>query len=183
MAEHLLYVVYQSWLPLSHHLKNKQKQKKTLSYLIIVRHLCSIVGNTAAWWLALPLHSKKVAGPCVFECEWLSVCLSLCDPMVIWRLVQGVNLPSPYDSWNGLQQTPTTKFFSVRSKVRLTNHVFCKKMLCVCKQPVLLILWFVCFCTDFQQNFWFLCLFCMLVLSLARFLLRTSVISQSVPDL
>lgn len=35
-------------------------------------------------------------------------CLSVCGPAKNWRLFQGVTLPSPYDSWERLQQTPVT---------------------------------------------------------------------------
>ena len=35
-------------------------------------------------------------------------CVSLCGPAMNWRLIQGVTLPSPQDSWDRLQLTPVT---------------------------------------------------------------------------
>ena len=54
------------------------------------------MGCMVVWWLA---PSELTLGVSVS----VSGCVSLCDPMMDWRPVQGVPYLSPNDSWDGLQ--------------------------------------------------------------------------------
>lgn len=55
------------------------------------------------WVLQLLLQTKKRARDVIWR-----LCLFLCGPLMSWWLVQGVTLPSPYDSWESLQLIPVT---------------------------------------------------------------------------